>query len=158
MKLFNGNRQAFALPKFEKTREVPLPATVSKELKDHLKRNPAVAVTLPWKDTDGPPTTVNLIITSRERKALNRNYFNPFIWKKALEKAGVPDERDNGCHMLRHVYASTLLHDGESIKAVSEYLGHSDPGFTLRTYTHLMPGSDKRTRKAVDSLLGVTRV
>lgn len=158
VKLFNGNRQAFALPKFEKTREVPLPATVSKELKDHLKRHPAVAVTLPWKDTDGPPTTVNLIITSRERKALNRNYFNPFIWKKALEKAGVPDERDNGCHMLRHVYASMLLHDGESIKAVSEYLGHSDPGFTLRTYTHLMPGSDKRTRKAVDSLLGVTRV
>ncbi|MEV0954025.1 tyrosine-type recombinase/integrase [Promicromonospora sp. NPDC050249] len=78
--------------------------------------------------------------------------------KKALAKAGVPMERDNGCHMLRHVYASTLLHDGESIKAVSEYLGHSDPGFTLRTYTHLMPGSDKRTRKAVDSLLRVTSV
>ncbi|MDQ0716095.1 hypothetical protein QFZ55_005547 [Streptomyces luteogriseus] len=24
------------------------------------------------------------------------------------------------------------------------------PGFTLRTYTHLMPGSEKRTREAVD--------
>ncbi|MFD6443622.1 tyrosine-type recombinase/integrase [Promicromonospora sp. NPDC060204] len=158
VKLFNGNRQAFALPKFEKVREVPLPASVHDALKNHLQKFPAIAVTLPWKTTDGPPETANLVITSRESKALNRNYFNPFIWKKALEKAGVPVERDNGCHMLRHVYASTLLHDGESIKAVSEYLGHSDPGFTLRTYTHLMPGSDKRTRKAVDSLLRVTSV
>ena len=36
---------------------------------------------------------------------------------------------------LRHFYASVLLDAGESIKAVSEYRGHADPGFTLRTYT-----------------------
>ncbi|SIS24114.1 hypothetical protein SAMN05421833_1504 [Microbispora rosea] len=46
------------------------------------------------------------------------------------------------------------LDGGESIKALSEYLGHHDPGFTLRTYTHLMPSSEDRTRKAVDSALG----
>ena len=43
-----------------------------------------------------------------------------------------------------------LLDAGESIKALSEYLGHSDPGFTLRTYTHLLPSSESRTRKAID--------
>jgi integrase len=43
-----------------------------------------------------------------------------------------------------------LLDAGESIKALSEYLGHHDPGFTLRTYTHLMPSSETRTRAAVD--------
>lgn len=32
----------------------------------------------------------------------------------------------------RHFFASTALHEGETIKAVSEYLGHADPGFTLR--------------------------
>ena len=53
-------------------------------------------------------------------------------------------------HALRHHYASVLLDAGESIKAVSEYLGHWDAGFTLRTYTHLMPASDERTRKAID--------
>ncbi|MCD9873799.1 hypothetical protein [Streptomyces guryensis] len=31
-----------------------------------------------------------------------------------------------------------------------EYLGHHDPGFTLRMYTHLMPGREKRTREAVN--------
>ena len=49
-------------------------------------------------------------------------------------------------------YASVLLDSGENIKALSTYLGHTDPGFTLRVYTHLMPSSDGRTRKAVDSI------
>jgi len=56
-------------------------------------------------------------------------------------------------HALRHFYASVLLDAGESIKALSEYLGHSDPGFTLRTYTHLMPSSEQRTRQAIDLVL-----
>jgi integrase len=56
-------------------------------------------------------------------------------------------------HALRHFYASVLLDAGESIKALSEYLGRSDPGFTLRTYTHLMPTSEERTRTAVDHAL-----
>ncbi|MEP7023048.1 MAG: tyrosine-type recombinase/integrase [Actinomycetota bacterium] len=53
-------------------------------------------------------------------------------------------------HALRHFYASVLLDAGENIKALAEYLGHSDPGFTLRTYTHLMPNSPARTRRAID--------
>jgi hypothetical protein len=53
-------------------------------------------------------------------------------------------------HALRHAYASVLLDAGESIKALSGFLGHSDPGFTLRTYTHLLPSSETRTRKAID--------
>jgi integrase len=40
----------------------------------------------------------------------------------------------------------------ESVKAVAEYLGHADPGFTLRVYTHLFPSSAARARKAVDGL------
>ncbi|MER5336844.1 hypothetical protein [Micromonospora sp. NPDC002717] len=44
----------------------------------------------------------------------------------------------------------------ESVKALSEYLGHADPGFTLRTYTHLMPTSEDRTRRAVDKVLGLS--
>lgn len=39
-------------------------------------------------------------------------------------------------------------------KAVSEYLGHADPGFTLRTYTHLMEVSSERTKRAIDAVFG----
>jgi hypothetical protein len=96
---------------------------------------------LPWDNPDGPNQTVSLLLTSREHKAVNRNYFNAKIWKPALVAAGVPPTRENGCHALRHFYASVLLDGGESIKTVSHRLGHADPAFTLRTYTHLMPDS-----------------
>jgi integrase len=47
-------------------------------------------------------------------------------------------------HALRPFYASVLLGAGENIKALSHYLGHNDPGFTLRVFTHLMQSSDAR--------------
>lgn len=47
-------------------------------------------------------------------------------------------------------YASALLDAGENIKAVSEYMGHADPGLTLRVYAHLMPDSRQRARHAID--------
>lgn len=50
--------------------------------------------------------------------------------------------------------ASVLLDAGESIKDLSAYLGHADPGFTLRTYTHLLPTSEDRTRRAIDKAFG----
>jgi integrase len=53
-------------------------------------------------------------------------------------------------HALRHHFASVLLDGGVSIRAVAEYLGHHDPGFTLRTYAHLMPDSEDRVRTAID--------
>ena len=55
-----------------------------------------------------------------------------------------------GCTPCGTTTRAVLLDAGESIKAVSEYLGHADAGFTLRVYTHLMPASAERTRRAVD--------
>jgi hypothetical protein len=59
----------------------------------------------------------------------------------------------NGMHALRHYYASITLADGVNIKELAEYLGHGDPGFTLRLYTHMLPSSHERARKSVDSRL-----
>lgn len=44
----------------------------------------------------------------------------------------------NGFHTLRHTCASMLFDVGRNVKQVAEWLGHSDPGFTLRTYVHLI--------------------
>ena len=153
VKLRANNKQLFGLPKGRKTRRVPLPDTVLDAINEHMTRFPPREVALPWDRLDGPERTVTLLLTTRERGALNRNYFNTKIWHPALEKAGIEVKRENGTHALRHFYASTLLDAGESIKALSEYLGHADPGFTLRTYTHLMPTSTERTRKAIDAVL-----
>jgi len=152
VRVFGGNRLVFGLPKGNKTRTVPLPDSVANELSGHVAAHARVPVTLPWGNPDGEVrTTAQLILTTRERSALNRNYFNTRIWRPGQAKAGINQTRENGMHALRHWYASVLLDAGESIRAVSEYLGHSDPGFTLRTYTHLMPTSAGRTRAAVDS-------
>ena len=75
-----------------------------------------------------------------------------FIWRPALEAVQIEPTRANGLHALRHFYASALLDAGESVKALASYLGHTDPGFTLRVYTHLMPASEERTRRAIDAL------
>jgi integrase len=150
VKLLESHKPVYGLPKGGKIRTVPLPSSVRDLLAAHLAERPARLVTLPWGAVDGDPITIPLILTSRQSRALNRNHFNTYVWKPALKSAGVEASRENGMHALRHHYASVLLDAGESIKAVSEYLGHADAGFTLRTYTHLMPASDERTRRAVD--------
>ncbi len=156
-----GTKPVFALPKGNKIRSVPLPAQLAATLKAHMKEFPPVAVTLPWAKPDGEPKTFRLLFVDEKSRAYNRSVFNMGAWKLALAAAGVipPRERgarylqaapEDGMHALRHAYASVLLDAGESIKALSEYLGHSDPGFTLRTYRHLLPSSETRTRKAID--------
>ncbi|WP_345337142.1 site-specific integrase [Planotetraspora kaengkrachanensis] len=159
VKLING-RLVFAPPKREKERDVPLPARVAEALKTHADLFPPVKVTLPWRTPDGPPLTKLLFFSRNGGGPVRRSDFNVFAWKPALVAAGVIPEpikgerhqaaREHGMHALRHFYASVLLDAGENIKALSQYLGHSDPGFTLRVYTHLMPSSEGRTRRAVD--------
>jgi integrase len=89
--------------------------------------------------------------------------YSETIWKPALVKAGVIAEpakdrrgrrryittRREGIHQLRHYYASVMLAGGVSIKELAEYLGHSDPAFTLRVYAHMLPCSHDRARAVI---------
>ena len=143
VKVIHG-RPAPAPPKGRKTRTVPLADAVAVALSERLRAFPT---------GEG-----GLIFTSREHKPMSRTYYNTHIWKPALIAAGVEPTRANGMHALRHYFASVLLDAGESIRAVADYLGHSDPGFTLRVYTHMMPSSESRTRGAIDAAFGSSRV
>jgi integrase len=131
-----GARQIFAPPKRGRERDVPLPESVGLRLAAHLKAWPACEVTLPWQSVSGKPSTARLIFTTRERTAVNRNYMNTHVWKPALRASGVPATRENGMHALRHRFASVVLDGGASIKELAEWLGPSDPGFTLRVAPH----------------------
>ncbi|MEX2487680.1 MAG: site-specific integrase, partial [Nitriliruptoraceae bacterium] len=147
-----GKHLVFAPPKGGRERDVPLPETVSFALAKQLERQEPVEVALPWRDVDGKPHTAELIFTNRDGGPLTRSWYQHNAWKPALNAAGIsPETRRNGFHALRHHYASVLLDSGVSIRAVAEYLGHHDPGFTLRTYAHLMPASDDRARSAIDA-------
>ncbi|WP_084316958.1 tyrosine-type recombinase/integrase [Actinospica robiniae] len=61
------------------------------------------------------------------------------------------NDRRDVMHALRHYYAGVLLADGVSIRELAEYLGHSDPRFTLRTYIHMLPDSHERAIKAINA-------
>jgi integrase len=142
VKLLHG-KPTIAPPKSGKVREVPLADAVAVALSERIRAY--------------PPGDAGLIFTSREHKPMNRTYYNTHIWKPALLEAGVEPSRENGMHALRHFFASVLLDAGESIRALADYLGHSDPGFTLRVYTHLMPASEDRALRAVDAAFGPAR-
>ena len=45
-------------------------------------------------------------------------------------------------HKLRHTFASILAACGEDLACIMAQLGHTDPKFTLRVYTHLMRRRD----------------
>ncbi|MCE6994472.1 site-specific integrase [Saccharothrix sp. S26] len=147
-----GNQLVYALPKSKKARTVPLGDGVLDALDDHMAAHPPVDVTLPWDRPGGDPVTVRLVLTM-DGGAVRRQVFNMGIWRPAFEAAGLEyREREDGMHGLRHLYASSQLENGVSIKALSAHLGHHDPGFTLRTYTHLMPTSHDKSRKAANRL------
>jgi integrase len=50
----------------------------------------------------------------------------------------VPLPKGLSAHKLRHTFASVLIACGEDPASVMAQLGHTDPGFTLRVYTHAM--------------------
>ncbi|MFI5806559.1 tyrosine-type recombinase/integrase [Streptomyces sp. NPDC051561] len=156
------SKAVFAPPKGGKLRDVPLPDPVADALKEHIKRFPPVEITLPWMRANGQPVTRRLIFSGPNGGHVWRTSLNEDHWKPALAKAGVIPKaksrehaaaREHGMHALRHFYASVLLDAGESIKVVAEYLGHSDPGLTLKVYAHLMPSSRDRARDALGKAL-----
>ena len=53
-------------------------------------------------------------------------------------------------HDLRHTVVTYMLDAGENPRTVQEFVGHSDPGFMLRQYAHVL---DKSKREASDALM-----
>ncbi|MFZ3592235.1 tyrosine-type recombinase/integrase [Streptomyces sp. BH104] len=174
------NKLVYALPKGEKTRDVPLPRHLAGRLDAHMREFPAKKVTLPWGNPDVPetdkqaeeraPQSYELVVTATQGGPVRRDSWNERYWKSALVHAGVitahPDShptakgrqltkfvpsREHGFHVLRHTFASVMLDAREPIVAVSNWLGHADASITLRIYAHMMPEADGRGRTAMDS-------
>lgn len=105
-------------------RTVPLPDVALGALAAHLASRPAGE----WVFADG-----------EGRPFLHGRY------AKALARHGVTS------HDFRHHYASVLLAAGESVVTVARRLGHKDASLVLQVYGHMLPDSEERTRKAVDT-------
>ena len=69
-----------------------------------------------------------------------------------LAKACLP--RTLTPHKLRHGAASLLLNEGVPVPLVSRYLGHANPGITMKVYAHVLDGTSHVAATAMDGLLG----
>lgn len=130
----DGGTRVCAPKTRESTRVVPLPAVVVHELVAHLAAYPTEPDGFVFTDPAGGP-----VVASR---------FMDNVWRPARKRVGLPS--GSGPHALRHAYASLLIAASESVKVVSERLGHTDAAMTLNVYSHLFPDSEDRTRKAID--------
>ena len=59
------------------------------------------------------------------------------VWDRIRRRAQRQAVRPLRLHDCRHPWATLALESGKTIRWVSDQLGHSDPAFTLRTYTHV---------------------
>jgi integrase len=75
------------------------------------------------------------VFASRVGTPLSPSNLNGRVLKDARESVGLDWV---SFHTFRHTCASLLFEAGKNVKQVQEWLGHHDPGFTLRTYVHLM--------------------
>lgn len=113
-------------------RTVPLPDVVANALSQHVAKFPPVD---------------DLIFTTKHGLPWRREYYGQRTFAKAVAAGGLPASTTT--HDLRHHYVSVLLDAGESVVTVADRIGDT-PERVLRTYAHMMPNREDRTRRAVD--------
>ena len=71
-------------------------------------------------------------------------------YKNLLKQAGLPDIR---FHDLRHTAATLMLGWGIHPKVAQERLGHARIGYTLGTYSHVLPIIQAEAAEKMDELV-----
>ena len=80
------------------------------------------------------------LFVSNAKKQITRQGFFKII-KQQAKKSGL--NKDISPHVLRHSFATHLLHHGADLRVIQELLGHSDIA-TTQIYTHLVNDKIKK--------------
>jgi integrase len=96
------------------------------------------------------------------KRKLTRQGFRPIL--KAANAAAMKRAAEENAepailpairfHDLRHTHATMLLTRGNSVKAVSQRLGHASIEITLKHYAHLLPEDDNALANDVQRMFG----
>ena len=99
----------------------------------------------------GPDDPVLINAVGRARDRYNLGDVVAAVVRRAdelqAERGGQPLPLGITPHKLRHTFASILVALGKDPNYVMEQLGHTDPAFTLRVYTHMMRRSDAERKQ-----------
>lgn len=71
-------------------------------------------------------------------------------WHRLQSQAGVPKAR---LHDARHLHVSLLVRQGLDARTIADRVGHTNPTFTLRQYTHLFDQQRLAAAVPLDVLL-----
>ncbi len=109
--------------KGDKTREVPVPDSLSVNLNIYLKQ---------FREyyTDNPG---NLIFLTDTGQPMYLSFVNKVVRKELGGVKGITGKKSP--HMLRHSFATHLLNNGADLNSIKEVLGHSSLAAT-QVYTH----------------------
>jgi integrase len=83
----------------------------------------------------------------RDKDNVNARVIRPVVERagELLAERDLPPLPDGlSAHKLRHTFASVLVACGDDPAVVMAQIGHADPRFTLRVYTHLMRRGEDR--------------
>lgn len=125
-------------------------------LRDDLTAYKALA------DRSGPD---DLVFPTSRGRPRTKDTFLKHVLKQVFERADAllrtrgqtPLPKGLTTHKLRHTFASVMVACGEDPASVMRQLGHSDPHFTLRVYTHMM-SRDTGERARLKALVREERV
>jgi hypothetical protein len=132
-----------------------LSTSVLAEIEDREARVPAVAVTLPWKEPEGESITVRLLVTAEDRQAYSGGLFSKVVWQRAFRAAGIEyGSQRTACTRCGTSTPRCCRRGQCRSRSWRTTSATADPGFALRTYTHLLPSSHERVRVAVDGVFG----
>ena len=146
---YGGNRLELVRgpPKTEAgDRTIPIPVWLCEELAEILAARAA--------QRKAPIHAEEPLFVNRVGKPLNRDKFRETVIRPALTAAGLP--ADTRTYDLRHGHASMLIDLGANVLAVSQRMGHSDPGVTLREYGHLFDGVQEQLSEQLERLRAST--
>jgi integrase len=132
------NRGVVGPTKTGRARRPILPASVAKDLDDHIQHFST------WTDPDA------LIFTTETGAMIELHNFRQRTWAKAAREAGIPEATP---YDLRHTFCSNAVSAGVDLASVAELAGHG-VDVLARTYVHY---SQQRGREAAEKLEALTK-
>lgn len=131
-------------PKSHQARVIDLDPATTAVLRRHRERQDRERQNAKkdWNDLD-------LVVCAEDGSPIHPQSFSQ-AFERVVANTGLRKIR---LHDLRHTHATIAVKAGVPVKVISERLGHESPAFTLKQYTHVLPGMQAEAAERMAALV-----